>query len=483
MNHSITIVAIITYIENNWRNGIDLNKMEAAIGLSVSRMRTLFANHTGKPLARYILARRISHAAFSLIHEHKLVIDVAMECGFSNPDSFTRAFRRVTGVNPSVFVSQHNTVGRIPLYDGIYGVSENPIQKGMIKMNNRPVNGSTILYNVPKVEYGVYGITPFPICLKAVANYLGDNIDYAVIISQCGAAFRLNWHVNNWFDGNVDVCFTFDKFETIYRMGIEALGRKYVRLEKRETTEKQEFIDFITSEIDNGRPCIATGIIGPPEACIITGYRDNGHTLLGWNFFQHNEAFGSKNTSFDDSGYFISTDWWENESTESVMSVGEVTGSRMSEKEVVYVAIEVLTGRKQDRFAKGILAYDAWNSAISNDRDFSDNLILMSERMMCQADAMDCLADGRANASKFFMQLHSENTEQALYKEIANNFDSVVCNVHKMADILGGWRRGEEQLRLLARPEIRKEISRLILLCKEADENALVNLKKLYELL
>ena len=34
-------------------------------------------------------------------------------------------------------------------------------------------NDSTILYGVPKVEYGAYNCgTPFPICLKAVLNYL-----------------------------------------------------------------------------------------------------------------------------------------------------------------------------------------------------------------------------------------------------------------------------------------------------------------------
>ena len=482
MNHSVTIAAIISYIENNCRSGIDFKKMEAAIGLSLSRMRTIFLNHTGKSLSRYIMARRISYAAFSLIHEHKRVIDAAMEYGFSNPDSFTRAFRRVTGVNPSAFISQRCTVGRIPLYHGIYGVSEKLNQEGVNKVS-KSIDGSTILYNVPEVGYGVYGCTPFPICLKAVANYLGDDIDYAEIISQCGAAFRLTWDVNSWFGGNVDICYTFDEYETVYRMGVEALGRKFTRLERNAATKKQEFIDFIVNEIDNGRPCIATGIIGPPEACIIAGYRDNGHTLLGWNFFQHNEVFGSKNTSIDDSGYFISTDWWENEDTESVMSIGEATGSKASAKEVAATAIEVLTGRRKDQFAKGISAYDAWNSAISDDRDFSNNLVFMSERMMCQADAMNSISDGRGNARDFFMKKYSQNTDQPIYKTIADSFDSVACNIHKMSEILGGWERGEEQLRLFAKPEIRREISRLILKCKKADENALTNLERLYSIL
>ena len=55
--------------------------------------------------------------------------------------------------------------------------------------------------------------------------------------------------------------------------------------------EKSEFISFIKAKIDSGFPCIALGIIGPPEACIITGYRNNGDVLLGWNFFQDNPEY------------------------------------------------------------------------------------------------------------------------------------------------------------------------------------------------
>lgn len=52
-----------------------------------------------------------------------------------------------------------------------------------------------------------------------------------------------------------------------------------------DSDKKAEFIDFIKKQIDKGYPCIALGIIGPPEACILTGYKDNGNILLRWNFF------------------------------------------------------------------------------------------------------------------------------------------------------------------------------------------------------
>ena len=35
----------------------------------------------------------------------------------------------------------------------------------------------------------------------------------------------------------------------------------------------------IKSEVDNGRPVLAFGVISPPECCLITGYDDDGRFL------------------------------------------------------------------------------------------------------------------------------------------------------------------------------------------------------------
>ena len=38
---------------------------------------------------------------------------------------------------------------------------------------------------------------------------------------------------------------------------------------------------------------------------------------------------------------------------------------------------------------------------------------------MCQGDAMDCLADGRTNAYKYFNKLALKNPEQPIFEKIA----------------------------------------------------------------
>jgi AraC-like DNA-binding protein len=42
--------------------------------------------------------------------------------GFSNHDTFTRAFKRITGLTPSEFKKKRPSVGRIKLCAGVYGI-------------------------------------------------------------------------------------------------------------------------------------------------------------------------------------------------------------------------------------------------------------------------------------------------------------------------------------------------------------------------
>lgn len=496
MDHFITIWSVVVFVENRLQTGIDYGELSKATGFSLPHLRAVFSGQTGKSLSRYILSRRIAHAAFNMVHSDESILSIATKYGFSNPDTFTRAFKRMNGLTPQAFRKQRRSVGRIKLCAGVYGVSER-----MESMNHEKKTSadSTILYGVPKVGYGVYGCTPYPICLKAAANYLGEDVDYDYAMACCGAAFRLVWDETGWNGGNVDIMLAFDDPVMAYQSGIEALGRtfrllgrenrltrsdpaKYSSLESGATRE--DFMAFIKEHIDRGIPCIALGIIGPPEACLITGYRDGGKTLLGWNFFQDSPEFAAR-VDFDDSGYFITDAWWENEDTVAVMSMGDKDIAPMTPRQLVDRAVTVLTGRRHGDYAKGIAAYDAWKRAITDDSQFPREPIMpiLVERLMCQGDAMDCLADGRDNARKFFEKWAQQNPDQPLYRDIAEQFGKVARSAYGMYETLGGWQRDEKQLKALIRLEIRQRLAELIDACKAADEQALKLLRRLQELL
>jgi hypothetical protein len=334
-------------------------------------------------------------------------------------------------------------------------------------------------------------------CVKSCANYLGQDVSIDFSMVSTGAAFRLTWDTTSWNCGNVDIMHTFDNPEETYKLGIKALGREYQILTRTNTPcdvkftssnnsdNKNAFINFIKKQIDKGFPCIALGIIGPPEACIIAGYRDDCETLLGWNFFQDATDFAT-DVKIDESGYFITNKWWENKETIAVISIGEQSKKPISNKEIIENAIKVLNGRLDKRdgriFAKGLMAYDAWKSAILNEADFPQNAVLpiLAERLMCQCDAMDCLIDGRKNASIFMKKLSEEMKDHSnTCKAVEAQFANVVKNISKMADILGGYDRNEIQMQNLAKSDKRHQIAALIDECKAADSKALEELKLL----
>ncbi len=340
-----------------------------------------------------------------------------------------------------------------------------------------------ILFGVPKVEYGANGITPYPVCLKSCADYLGQDVSYDYIMAASGAAFRLTWDNNSWNCGNVNVMYAFDDDKRVFELGIESLGCKNNVILRSLETKKEEFIDFIKERIDNGFPCIALGIVGPPEACIITVYRDNGNVLLGWSFFQHSPEFAG-DIKFEENGYFITDKWWENPDTIGVMSLGEVVSNRFSSKIILTNAIEVMTGRTAGIFSKGIMAYDAWIKALSSDDDFSENSILpiLAERLYTHYDALDCLADGRNCAAAYMKSISSLYPKYAEELEQAELLFLQVSKVlEKAHNVMGSAGRSENEMYTLAKPEVRKKLVKIINEAKEADEKALGILMKLAE--
>lgn len=229
---------------------------------------------------------------------------------------------------------------------------------------------------------------------------------------------------------------------------------------------------FIKRHLNEGYPCIAQGIIGPPEPCLITGYRDNGNTLLGWNFFQEDPDFGAS-VKKDDSGYFICDNWWENADTQGVMCMGAVASKPFSQKEILKNAVRVMTGRRENAYAKGLWAYDAWEKMLGDDSSFSEknNTGGLFEKMLCQWDAMSCVIDGRGSAAEYFADI-------PVLAESFSHTKEIMC---QMLAILGGWEDTEVRLRKLKDVSIRRKACDYIRLARESDEKSLRLMQEMVE--
>lgn len=498
MEYYSFIWSTATFVEERIKEKIEYSELERAVGFSYRHIRETFKDVMGVSLSRYILSRKVANSAFDIMHTDKSLTQIAMDYMFENYDTFTRAFKRYTNHLPSELRSRscELKVGRRRILTGVFGpmilnLSQNTEVDSMMN-NTVKTEDSYILYGVPRVAYTFEGCTPFCVAMKACLNYMGQQVDYAYIMAITGAAFRLRWNTACWDGGNVDIMNIYeDRFEA-FRRAFTAAGRSY-RILQREKASKEDFIRFIKAEIDEGRPVIAFGIIGPPEACLVTGYRENGRVLLGWNCFQENQEF-AKNVTIEENGYYATDGWWENECTLALIAVGEKQEALASHKEILKNAIDILTkertvfydveGKPVAEYAGGQRAYDCWAASIENDREFSEDTImpLLYERIVCQNDAEMMLGEGRYYAATYMEQVGREL--KAVSKECglaAQYFRRTAELGPKMSEIIGGYEQNEENIRRFAKPAVRKQLAALIRQAKEYEAEAVKILQDIIE--
>ena len=122
MEYFLTISSIVIFIENRVQRKINYEELERATGFSIAHIRDIFVRRTGIPLSKYILTRKISNAAYEILYNHQSILHIASKYGFSNHDTFTRAFKRITGLTPSEFRKKRPPVGRIKLCACMFGI-------------------------------------------------------------------------------------------------------------------------------------------------------------------------------------------------------------------------------------------------------------------------------------------------------------------------------------------------------------------------
>ncbi len=107
MNYYERIQRSIDYFESNLENTIDINSASQKAFMSLSNFYRMFFALTGYSVKEYIRLRRISLAADEIAERNTCIIDIAVKYDFESGDSFSRAFRRITGYLPSEFRKQN----------------------------------------------------------------------------------------------------------------------------------------------------------------------------------------------------------------------------------------------------------------------------------------------------------------------------------------------------------------------------------------
>lgn len=93
----------IRFIENYYRDPIDLTTIAHAVGLSPSYLSFLFKKECRVGLHDYLLMCRIEQAKTLLADARLSSKEIAAAVGFRSQSYFTKAFHRLTGMTPREF--------------------------------------------------------------------------------------------------------------------------------------------------------------------------------------------------------------------------------------------------------------------------------------------------------------------------------------------------------------------------------------------
>ncbi|MHC1747103.1 MAG: helix-turn-helix domain-containing protein [Cellulosilyticaceae bacterium] len=90
------------YIERNLTGTIDYTQLAQIACCSVYHFQRMFSFISGVALSEYIRRRRLTMAAIELQNKNTKIIDIALKYGYESPEAFSRAFKNMHSVTPTL---------------------------------------------------------------------------------------------------------------------------------------------------------------------------------------------------------------------------------------------------------------------------------------------------------------------------------------------------------------------------------------------
>lgn len=92
-----------------------VKEVAQAYGLSPQYFRRLFKHHVGVSPKQYLTTLKIQRSKCLLLHEEQSVTEIAMGLGFGSTQQFSKVFRKITGLSPSIWRKMYLWNEKTPL--------------------------------------------------------------------------------------------------------------------------------------------------------------------------------------------------------------------------------------------------------------------------------------------------------------------------------------------------------------------------------
>ena len=291
----------IDFIEANLLETVTIEMISRAINYTPSAFQNLFSAVTGYSVGEYIRFRRLSLAADDLVNAESSasvpvsVIDTAFKYGYETPEAFSKAFKRLFDCPPSK-------------------ISGNTRRFNPIKINYKLQGGfnmaKNFIPNLLKVDWSdAQRQNEFVSSVVSAFAALGESLDYDYVCAVSGSAFRTSFSMPPT-DNNLDNLWNHGNYHVIHTPYIIAHTFKMLGYKMSQHICGNYDFDkkLIIDSIDKGVPVITLeGVINCSDACVISGYDNDGDVLLGYNPFMY--INDDHNEPHDDTGYFRKSNW------------------------------------------------------------------------------------------------------------------------------------------------------------------------------
>ncbi|MDN5681424.1 MAG: AraC family transcriptional regulator, partial [Ewingella sp.] len=95
---------VFNFIEQHLDSALTVEQLSEVACFSRFHFHRQFSQFCGVSVSRYITLMRLKRASYRLVQQSpNKIIDIALDAGFENPESFSRAFKHTFGLTPSEF--------------------------------------------------------------------------------------------------------------------------------------------------------------------------------------------------------------------------------------------------------------------------------------------------------------------------------------------------------------------------------------------
>jgi len=384
LNWVYKIQKAIDHIECNLTEKLSVDEVAKAVMYSPTPFQYLFSAVTGYSVGEYIRFRRLSCAADDLFDDKLSVTETAFKYQYETVEAFSKAFKKIYDVSPSKFTKIDSNYHKFAPINIKFNLS------GGFSM------AKNFIPNLLRVDWSDnQRQNEFVNSVVSALNALGEKLNYDYVCAVSGGAFRTSFSMTDWNHGNYHVINTPVMIEHVFKM----LGYKI----RRHIRGDYEFDKkLIVDSIEKGVPVITVeGVINCSDACVISGYDNDGEALLGYNPFMY--INDDHNEPHDDTGYFRKSNWHGGyfEKSKGIIVIIESKGEKPSKEEIFAETLKLIKCLIADENIapgqhNGLAAHKAFANALLN-YEWEDNFEPYLNLMCNYKQYLD-----RQYAAKFF---------------------------------------------------------------------------------